>query len=87
MWCGLCNEFGAPPQHPRLPRLPRMPGVLPVPTNQALRLTALTGLLLNCTVPPIRQVRSQELFLSDAPEELPDHPVRQALDHERLRRL
>jgi aspartyl-tRNA(Asn)/glutamyl-tRNA(Gln) amidotransferase subunit B len=23
MWCGCANEFGAPPNSPRLPRLPR----------------------------------------------------------------
>jgi hypothetical protein len=28
-----------------------MPGVLPVPNDEALRLTVLTGFLLNCEIP------------------------------------
>src|SRR2546426_7432060 len=51
MWCGCANEFGAPPNTHVCPVCLGMPGVLPVANDEALRLTALTGLLLNCTVP------------------------------------
>src|SRR5690349_18354524 len=51
MWCGCPNEFGAPPNTNVCPVCLGMPGVLPVANAEALRLTALTGLLLNCTVP------------------------------------
>ncbi len=80
MWCGCANEFGAPPNTHVCPVCLGLPGVLPVANEEALRLTALTGLLLNCADPPLRQVRPEELFLSGHAQELPDHPIRQALD-------
>src|SRR6266568_9068814 len=52
MWCGCANEFGAPPNTHVCPVCLGLPGVLPVANEEALRLTALTGLLLNCTVAP-----------------------------------
>src|SRR5215470_12238782 len=51
MWCGCANEFGAPPNTHVCPICLGMPGVLPVANDEALRLTVLTGYLLNCTVP------------------------------------
>ena len=78
MWCGCANAFGAPPNTNVCPVCLGLPGVLPVANEEALRLTALTGFLLNCTVPPLRQVRPEELFLPGHAEELPDHPIRQA---------
>ena len=56
-----------------------LPGVLPVANEEALRLTVLTGFLLNCEIPALRQVRPEELFLSGHAEELPDHAIRQAV--------
>ena len=52
MWCGCANAFGSPPNTNVCPVCLGLPGVLPVPNDEALRLTALTGLLLNCTLPP-----------------------------------
>ena len=46
MWCGCANEFGAPPNTNVCPVCLGLPGVLPVANEEALRLTALTGLLL-----------------------------------------
>ena len=50
MWCGCANEFGAPPNTHVCPVCLGLPGVLPVANDEALRLTALTGCLLNCTI-------------------------------------
>ena len=51
MWCGCANEFGAAPNTNVCPVFLGLPGVLPVANEEALRLTALTGLLLNCELP------------------------------------
>ena len=56
MWCGCANEFGAPPNTHVCPVCLGLPGVLPVANEEALRLTALTGLLLNCDAAALRQV-------------------------------
>ncbi len=50
MWCGCANEFGALPNTNVCPVCLGLPGVLPVANEEALCLTALTGLLLNCTI-------------------------------------
>ena len=47
MWCGCANGFGADPNTNVCPVCLGMPGVLPVANDEALRLTVLTGLLLN----------------------------------------
>jgi aspartyl-tRNA(Asn)/glutamyl-tRNA(Gln) amidotransferase subunit B len=47
MWCGCANAFGADPNTNVCPVCLGMPGVLPVANDEALRLTVLTGLLLN----------------------------------------
>ena len=51
MWCGCANLYGAEPNTQVCPICLGMPGVLPVPNAEALRLTALTGFLLNSEVP------------------------------------
>ena len=51
MWCGCANEFGSPPNTNVCPVCLGLPGVLPVANEEALRLTVLTGFLLNCQVP------------------------------------
>ena len=51
MWCGCANEYGADANTNVCPVCLGLPGVLPVPNAEALRLTALTGFLLNCDVP------------------------------------
>ena len=39
MWCGCANAFGAAPNTNVCPICLGMPGVLPVPNDEALRLT------------------------------------------------
>jgi len=59
MWCGCANEFGAPPNTHVCPVCLGLPGVLPVANEEALKLTALTGFLLNCTVSRYGEVRPE----------------------------
>ncbi len=66
MWCGCANAFGAPPNTNVCPVCLGMPGVLPVPNEEALRLTVLTGLLLNCTIPRNAKFDRKNYFYPDA---------------------
>ena len=68
MWCGCANEFGAPPNTNVCPVCLGMPGVLPVANDEALRLTALTGMLLNCSVPPFAKFDRKNYFYPDVPK-------------------
>jgi aspartyl-tRNA(Asn)/glutamyl-tRNA(Gln) amidotransferase subunit B len=45
-----------------------MPGVLPVANEEALRLTVLTGFLLNCTIPRFAKFDRKNYFYPDAPK-------------------
>jgi aspartyl-tRNA(Asn)/glutamyl-tRNA(Gln) amidotransferase subunit B len=68
MWCGCPNEFGASPNTLVCPVCLGMPGVLPVANEEALRLTALTGLLLNCTLPSYAKFDRKNYFYPDMPK-------------------
>jgi aspartyl-tRNA(Asn)/glutamyl-tRNA(Gln) amidotransferase subunit B len=68
MWCGCANAFGAPPNTNVCPVCLGMPGVLPVANEEALRLTALTGLLLNCEVCPSAKFDRKNYFYPDMPK-------------------
>jgi aspartyl-tRNA(Asn)/glutamyl-tRNA(Gln) amidotransferase subunit B len=68
MWCGCANEFGAPPNTHVCPVCLGLPGVLPVANEEALRLTALTGLLLNCTVSRHAKFDRKNYFYPDMPK-------------------
>src|SRR5271163_1383604 len=68
MWCGCANEFGAPPNTRVCPVCLGMPGVLPVANEEALRLTVLTGLLLNCAIAPYAQFDRKNYFYPDMPK-------------------
>jgi len=68
MWCGCTNEFGASPNTNVCPVCLGMPGVLPVANEEALRLTALTGLLLNCTVSRYAKFDRKNYFYPDMPK-------------------
>ena len=48
MFCGCANLFGSEPNTNVCPVCLGMPGVLPVPNERAMQLTALAGFLLNC---------------------------------------
>jgi aspartyl-tRNA(Asn)/glutamyl-tRNA(Gln) amidotransferase subunit B len=66
MWCGCANAFGAEPNTNVCPVCLGMPGVLPVANEEALRLTVLTGYLLNCTIPRHAKFDRKNYFYPDA---------------------
>jgi len=68
MWCGCANEFGAPPNTHVCPVCLGLPGVLPVANEEAMRLTALTGLLLHSTLPPYAKFDRKNYFYPDMPK-------------------
>jgi aspartyl-tRNA(Asn)/glutamyl-tRNA(Gln) amidotransferase subunit B len=68
MWCGCANEFGAPPNTHVCPVCLGLPGVLPVANDEALRLTALTGLLLNCRLGRTAKFDRKNYFYPDMPK-------------------
>jgi aspartyl-tRNA(Asn)/glutamyl-tRNA(Gln) amidotransferase subunit B len=68
MWCGCANEFGAPPNTHVCPVCLGLPGVLPVANDEGLRLTVLTGLLLNCSVPAFAKFDRKNYFYPDNPK-------------------
>lgn len=68
MWCGCANAFGAPPNTHVCPVCLGLPGVLPVANAEALRLTVLTGLLLNSEIPPWAKFDRKNYFYPDMPK-------------------
>jgi len=68
MWCGCANAFGSPPNTNVCPVCLGLPGVLPVANEEALRLTVLTGLLLNCQIPPRAKFDRKNYFYPDMPK-------------------
>src|ERR1035437_5404551 len=66
MWCGCANAVGAEPNTNVCPVCLGMPGVLPVANEEALRLTVLTGYLLNCTIPRHAKFDRKNYFYPDA---------------------
>ncbi|HEX3856489.1 MAG TPA: Asp-tRNA(Asn)/Glu-tRNA(Gln) amidotransferase subunit GatB [Verrucomicrobiae bacterium] len=68
MWCGCANQYGSEPNTNVCPVCLGMPGVLPVPNDEALRLTVLTGFLLNCEIPRHAKFDRKNYFYPDAPK-------------------
>ena len=68
MWCGCANQYGAEPNTNVCPVCLGLPGVLPVPNDEALRLTVLTGLLLNCEIPRFAKFDRKSYFYPDMPK-------------------
>ena len=66
MWCGCPNAFGADPNTHVCPVCLGMPGVLPVANEEALRLTVLTGYLLNCEIPGFAKFDRKNYFYPDS---------------------
>jgi aspartyl-tRNA(Asn)/glutamyl-tRNA(Gln) amidotransferase subunit B len=68
MWCGCANQYGSEPNTNVCPVCLGMPGVLPVPNEEALRKTVLTGFLLNCEIPRFAKFDRKNYFYPDAPK-------------------
>src|SRR5277367_5922009 len=68
MWCGCANTFGAQPNTNVCPVCLGLPGVLPVANDEGLRLTVLTGHLLNCSIPRFAKFDRKNYFYPDAPK-------------------
>ena len=68
MWCSCANAFGAPPNTNVCPVCLGLPGVLPVANDEALRLTVLAGLLLDCTIPTFAKFDRKNYFYPDMPK-------------------
>jgi len=68
MWCGCANAFGSEPNTNVCPVCLGLPGVLPVPNDEALRLTVLTGYLLNCEIPRFAKFDRKSYFYPDMPK-------------------
>jgi aspartyl-tRNA(Asn)/glutamyl-tRNA(Gln) amidotransferase subunit B len=68
MWCGCANQFGDRPNTHVCPVCLGLPGVMPVANEEALRLTALTGLLLQGALPPYAKFDRKNYFYPDMPK-------------------
>ena len=68
MWCGCPNQYGSDPNTNVCPVCLGLPGVLPVPNDEALRFTVLTGYLLNCEIPRFAKFDRKSYFYPDAPK-------------------
>jgi aspartyl-tRNA(Asn)/glutamyl-tRNA(Gln) amidotransferase subunit B len=65
MFCSCAVEFGAPPNSLTCPTCLGLPGALPVMNHEALRLTALTGLMLGCEIAPVCKFDRKNYFYPD----------------------
>lgn len=66
MWCGCPNQYGSDPNTNVCPVCLGMPGSLPVPNEEALKQTALAGMLLNCEIPARAKFDRKNYFYPDA---------------------
>jgi aspartyl-tRNA(Asn)/glutamyl-tRNA(Gln) amidotransferase subunit B len=68
MFCGCRNEYGGAPNSHTCPVCLGMPGALPVPNEEAIRLTIQTGLMLGCDIAPICKFDRKNYFYPDMPK-------------------
>ena len=65
MFCACPVEFGAAPNSHTCPICLGLPGALPVMNHEALRMTVLTGLMLDCDIAPICKFDRKNYFYPD----------------------
>ncbi len=65
MFCACPVEFGAPPNTHTCPTCLGLPGALPVMNHEALRMTVVTGLMLDCEIAPICKFDRKNYFYPD----------------------
>lgn len=68
MFCGCPVEFGAAPNSHTCPTCLGLPGALPVMNAEAIRLTILTGLMLDCDIEKISHFDRKNYFYPDMPK-------------------
>ena len=68
MFCGCPVVYGSEPNTHTCPVCLGYPGALPVMNEQAVRMTALTGLMLNCTVAEDCKFDRKNYFYPDMPK-------------------
>jgi aspartyl-tRNA(Asn)/glutamyl-tRNA(Gln) amidotransferase subunit B len=68
MFCACPVEYGAPPNAHTCPVCLGFPGALPVMNKEALKMSALTGLMLGCAVPDICKFDRKNYFYPDMPK-------------------
>jgi aspartyl-tRNA(Asn)/glutamyl-tRNA(Gln) amidotransferase subunit B len=68
MFCGCPVEYGAEPNSHTCPVCLGLPGALPVMNEEALRMTALTGLMLGCDIPTVCKFDRKNYFYPDMPK-------------------
>jgi aspartyl-tRNA(Asn)/glutamyl-tRNA(Gln) amidotransferase subunit B len=68
MFCGCAVAFGAPPNSLTCPTCLGLPGALPTMNHEALRLTTLAGLMLDCEIAPVCKFDRKNYFYPDMPK-------------------
>lgn len=68
MFCACPVEYGAGPNAHTCPVCLGYPGALPVMNLEALKMSALTGLMLGCTVPEVCKFDRKNYFYPDMPK-------------------
>lgn len=68
LWCGCANQYGCPPNTHVCSICLGLPGVLPVANEEALRLTALTGMLLHSSISKYVRFDRKNYFYPDVPK-------------------
>jgi aspartyl-tRNA(Asn)/glutamyl-tRNA(Gln) amidotransferase subunit B len=68
MFCGCAVEYGSEPNIHVCPVCLGLPGALPAMNLQALKLTALTGLILKCEIASICKFDRKNYFYPDMPK-------------------
>jgi aspartyl-tRNA(Asn)/glutamyl-tRNA(Gln) amidotransferase subunit B len=68
MFCGCAVEYGAEPNVHVCPVCLGLPGALPVMNLEAIKMTALTGLILKCDIAPTCKFDRKNYFYPDMPK-------------------
>jgi aspartyl-tRNA(Asn)/glutamyl-tRNA(Gln) amidotransferase subunit B len=68
MFCACPVEYGAPPNTRVCPVCLGLPGALPVMNVEALKMTALTGLIFECDIAPVCKFDRKNYYYPDMPK-------------------
>ena len=68
MFCACPVDFGAAPNTHTCPICLGLPGALPAMNQEALRMTVLTGLMLDCDISPVCKFDRKNYFYPDMPK-------------------